>query len=208
MKELFSTHSDKIKRVLPILFKMADLECSRGGKLGMEIGNMREKILIALYIHVFGKECVSLPSTTKPETDIYVKDTPISIKTKTGPGYSGVKLSWTVDRIKAEEFCRTYFPTSNILFVRIERGKPGDFCYIPLEVQLDVLKEKGVNAYLKKPKEGTNPRGVEISAACLKFLKEHKKTHCLVIDWTSDRIPGEEDPLYKYEHWLKLWRNL
>ena len=39
---------NKIKARLPRLFYLAELECSRGGKIGMEVGSLREKIIIAL----------------------------------------------------------------------------------------------------------------------------------------------------------------
>jgi hypothetical protein len=38
----------KIKNKLPYLFQLAELETSRAGKTGMEVGSLREKILIAL----------------------------------------------------------------------------------------------------------------------------------------------------------------
>lgn len=37
----------KIKERLPYLFNVAELESSRAGKVGMEVGSLREKILIA-----------------------------------------------------------------------------------------------------------------------------------------------------------------
>ncbi|MFX1536017.1 MAG: ThaI family type II restriction endonuclease, partial [Promethearchaeota archaeon] len=82
---------------------MAEIECSRDGKIGMEVGSTREKILIALLIKYFGESRVitTIP-ITEPETDVIVDSTPISIKTITGKG--GVKVSWTVDAPSAEAF--------------------------------------------------------------------------------------------------------
>jgi hypothetical protein len=37
---------EKIKKKLPYLFNIAELESSRAGKIGMEVGSIREKILI------------------------------------------------------------------------------------------------------------------------------------------------------------------
>ena len=45
---------DKIKRRLPHLFQLAELESSRAGKIGMEVGSLREKIITALLIYKFG----------------------------------------------------------------------------------------------------------------------------------------------------------
>jgi len=46
---------DKIKSRLPHLFQLAELESSRAGKIGMEVGSLREKIITALLIYRFGK---------------------------------------------------------------------------------------------------------------------------------------------------------
>jgi hypothetical protein len=43
---------DKIKRRLPYLFQLAELESSRAGKIGMEVGSVRERIIVALLIYI------------------------------------------------------------------------------------------------------------------------------------------------------------
>jgi len=48
----------KIKSRLPHFFQLAELESSRAGKIGMEVGSLREKIITALLIYKFGKENV------------------------------------------------------------------------------------------------------------------------------------------------------
>ncbi|MBI2470513.1 MAG: ThaI family type II restriction endonuclease [Planctomycetes bacterium] len=45
----------KIKRRLPYLFQLAELESSRAGKTGMEVGSTQEKITIALLIYKFAE---------------------------------------------------------------------------------------------------------------------------------------------------------
>jgi hypothetical protein len=73
----------------------------------MEVGGLRERIIVALLIYKFGKENVitNIPITF-PEADVILKGhyNPISIKTKSGKGLSGVKIVWTVDWQKVEEF--------------------------------------------------------------------------------------------------------
>lgn len=49
---------DKIKKRLPYLFQITEIESSRAGKIGMEVGSLRERMLVALLIHRFGKENV------------------------------------------------------------------------------------------------------------------------------------------------------
>ena len=48
----------KVQNKLPKLFYRAELESSRAGKIGMEVGTLRERILIALLIYYFGEENV------------------------------------------------------------------------------------------------------------------------------------------------------
>jgi len=82
--ELFSDRAlvEKIQIRLPQLFHIANLESSRAGKIGMEVGSLRERILIALLIYRFGEESVytELP-ITETEIDVVVFDRPLSIKT-------------------------------------------------------------------------------------------------------------------------------
>lgn len=80
----------KIKERLPYLFQIAEVESSRARKVGMEVGSMRERILIALLIYKFGEENVETEiPITEPEVDVKLFGYPVSIKTITGTG--GVK---------------------------------------------------------------------------------------------------------------------
>lgn len=53
----------RIKSKLPHLFSLAELESSRAGKIGMEVGSTREKILIALLIYKYGERNVETQMT-------------------------------------------------------------------------------------------------------------------------------------------------
>lgn len=61
----------KIQNRLPYLFQLAEIESSRAGKIGMEVGSVREKIIISLLIYKFGKENINtnIP-ITKKEIDV------------------------------------------------------------------------------------------------------------------------------------------
>ena len=63
---------EKIKNRLPNLFQLAQLESSRAGKTGMEVGSAREKIIIALLIYKFGEGNV--------ETEIPITESEIDAK--------------------------------------------------------------------------------------------------------------------------------
>lgn len=125
---LFSDN-DLIKKVqtkLSKLFQIAELENQRAGRVGMEVGSIRERIIVSLLIYKFGEENVEteLP-ITEPEVDVKLFSNPISIKTKSGSGYSGVKLSWTVDAQNASEFQNQYYPSCDMIFVQIKWSKTG-----------------------------------------------------------------------------------
>jgi len=44
----------KIQNKLPYVFQLSELESSRAGKTGMEVGSLRERIIVALLIYKFG----------------------------------------------------------------------------------------------------------------------------------------------------------
>ena len=63
---------ERIKNKLPHLFSIAELESSRAGKIGMEVGSTREKILVALLIYKFGGRNV--------ETQIPITETEVDVR--------------------------------------------------------------------------------------------------------------------------------
>ncbi len=194
----------KIAKKLPILFKIAEIKISRGGRVGMEIGVLREQIIIALLIYKFGhKDVITDIPTNMREIDVIVKghSNPISIKTKTGSGFSGVKLIWTVDWEQVENFANSYKPQTDILFSQVVWDKKGIFAYIPLSVQREVLDVLTIEKYIKLPKRGTNPRGVEISSIALKECVLHDDTRKIFIDW---KVSKDLD-YNPYKEWVELW---
>lgn len=86
--ELFSDASlvEKIRRKLPMLFHMAELESSRAGKVGMEVGSLREKILIALLMYKFGEQV----EISKEALTALVEN----IKTKT------IRINWFREKVE------------------------------------------------------------------------------------------------------------
>jgi len=186
----------KIKKRLPYLFQLAEFECSRAGKIGMEIGSIREKIIVSLLIYKFGQENVdqNIP-ITESEIDVKLFGSPISIKTITGKNLSGVKLIWTVDAQKAIQFSNEYLPSCDIIFVQINWNDHGGLYYIPLEVQKSLLYQIERKDYIKLPKLGTNPRGVEITKEALSSLVNDHHTKKILIKWEKTDI--DYDPYKK-----------
>lgn len=202
-KELFEDEliSRKIQSRLPQLFQIAEIESSRAGKTGMQVGSLRERILIALLVYKYGTENVETEiPITEPEVDVKLFDTPISIKTVTGKNYSGVKLIWTVDTDKAHQFRESYRPKCDMLFVRIQWDGVGGFYYIPVETQIEVFNKIGRNEYIKLPKPGTNPRGVEITKEALSLLASDQNTNVIEIFWEKKDI--QFDPI---KRWVDYW---
>lgn len=184
------------------MFQMAELEASRAGKIGMQVGSLREGILVALLIYKFGEKNVesNIP-ITEPEVDVKLFGEPVSVKTITGKSFSGVKLVWTVDQDRASQFCDNYVPSCDMLLARIQWGGEGGLFYIPVETQARVLQRIGRKRYLKMPKPGTNPRGAEITADALSTLVSDPNARGLTIVW--QKTPINYDPL---KRWIDLWR--
>lgn len=57
IRELFEDKEviAKIQNKLPKLFHLAELESSRAGKIGMEVGSVREKIIVESVARTFFK---------------------------------------------------------------------------------------------------------------------------------------------------------
>ena len=201
-KELFSNPSNikEIKEKLPRLFQIAEIESSRAGKIGMEVGTLREKIMISFFLYKMGSEKVNVNiPTTQPEVDVVVNDEPISIKTITGNGK--VKAVWTVDASSAQKFIRGYKPKCSILLVKINWGKEGGMFFIPLEVQKKIFNKMGGDAYLDMPRAGTNPRGVEFSREALSKMLSHIETLKIPIFWIKRDIDYDI-----YKRWVEYWK--
>lgn len=192
----------KVKKRLPYLFQLAELESSRAGKIGMQVGSLRENIVIALLIYKFGETSVEkdIP-ITEPEVDVRLSGQPVSIKTITGKAFGGVKLTWTVDAQKAKEFRETYYPHCEMLFIQIIWGEVGGFYYIPLQRQRALLDKIGRERYIKLPKPGTNPRGVEIAKEALLSLVRDQESRVINILWQKTK--GDYNP---YKRWVDYWR--
>jgi len=204
LKEIFKDPLlvSKIKARLPYLFQIAELESSRAGKIGMEVGSLRERIIVALLIYKFGEKNVETEiPITEPEVDVRLFGQNISIKTITGKGFSGVKLIWTVDAQKAKEFRETYYPHCDIVLVQIKWDDIGGFYYIPVEAQKKLFDKIGRQRYIKLPKPGTNPRGVEITKEALLSLVGDKMSKVIEISWHKQRV--DYNP---YKRWTDYWK--
>ncbi len=195
----------RVKNKLPHLFQLAELESSRNGKIGMEIGFVRERILIALLMYKFGIDIVDpdIPITA-PEVDVYVNKQPLSIKTisTNSEKWASIKLIWTVEAHKALEFQKTYTPACDMLVAKIRWNGNGKLLLFSKQSQEKVLQELGKERYMKLPKENTNARGVEISEEALSVLEHCEDTRCIDVPFVRKKMDYRE----MYTKWLDAWR--
>lgn len=167
----------------------------------MEVGSVRERIIIALMMHKFGVENVKTDiPITETEIDVIVHDHPLSIKTISGARIGGVKAIWTVDAQKAREFVAQYKPKYDMLLVQVNWGGTGVFAYIPLKVQEEIFSSFGRDKYFSLPKQGTNPRGVEFSKEAMMRLSLHPDIKRIIVPWIR---PIEK--FNQYQRWLDYW---
>lgn len=206
LEELFGDRElvEKITRRLPHLFHYAERDSSRAGRVGMEVGSLRERILVSLLILKFGRENVQteLPITLH-DVDVELFGAPISVKTLTTPTrrIGPVKAIWTVDPDQARDFVETFSPTSDYLMAHLVWGDEGALYYVPLKVQEEVFDRLGRSQYFRLPKPGTNPRGVEISQQAMIELVSDPRTLRIPIRWDRPTAPYDQ-----YERWIEYWR--
>ena len=201
--EIFTDRNlvEKIKKRLPYLFQLAELESSRAGKTGMEVGSVRERIIVALLIYKFGEANIETEiPITESEVDAKLFGEPVSVKTITGKSLGGVKLIWTVDAQKAIEFRENFYPSCDILLVQINWGDNGGFFYIPVDLQKKLFDKMSRENYIKLPKAGTNPRGAEITKESLSNLVADKQCQRIIIEWQKTKI--DFNP---YKKWVDFW---
>lgn len=177
----------------------------------MEVGTLREQILVALLIYKFGEDSVNLEiRIAEHEIDALVKGSPLSIKTvmTRSSRTPAVKIVWTVDWEQVIRFVENYQPKCDMLLVVVRWGGTGGLYGVPLQAQQEVFESLGREQYLKLPRRGTNPRGVEISSTAMRALIEHPLAKTLPIDWQRPTdLDAKEVLLAPYKRWLRYWQS-
>ena len=85
--------------------------------------------------------------------------------------------------------------------IQINWGSVGGFYYIPLKVQKKIFEKIGRKKYIKLPKSGTNPRGVEITKEALSEIINFEETNFFKIAWQKTKL--DYDP---YKKWVDYWK--
>lgn len=201
-KDIFTSveFQDLIKSKLPKLFEIAEVESTRGGKIGMEVGILRERVLTSFFISKVGEDnVVSDSSATENSKDVQVNGDDISIKTFTGSGYSGVKIFWTSDTESAKRVMDTYTPKFDLIVANINWGSnKGGLYYVDKQTQRQVMDSVGRNKFLKIS-SGSNNRGITYGTDVLKKLLNHENTLKIEIDWVKTN-----EKFNIFERWVKL----
>jgi len=189
-----------VKSKLPKLFEIAEVESTRGGKIGMEVGILRERILTSFFISKAGEENVNGDSSaTENSKDVQVNGDDISIKTFTGSGYSGVKIFWTSDTESAKRVMDNYTPEFDLIVANINWGSnKGGLYYVDKQTQRQVMDSVGRNKFLKIS-SGSNNRGITYGTDVLKKLLNHENTLKIEIDWVKTN-----EKFNIFERWVKL----
>lgn len=201
-KNIFTSveFQDLVKSKLPKLFEIAEVESTRGGKIGMEVGILRERILTSFFISKAGEENVDGDSSaTENSKDVQVNGDDISIKTFTGSGYSGVKIFWTSDTESAKRVMDNYTPEFDLIVANINWGSnKGGLYYVDKQTQRQVMDSVGRNKFLKIS-SGSNNRGITYGTDVLKKLLNHENTLKIEIDWVKTN-----EKFNIFERWVKL----
>lgn len=198
--------ASRVQRILPTMFNMVELENKRGEKLGMEVGTARERVIIAMFMYIYGSDVVKFPPSTSSEIDVLVNGNPVSIKTKMNAASgAGVKLVWTSDWDRVDQFVDEYMPTSHLLFINVTWGEESGFYLIDRSTQRELWRDMGRD-YFKIPRRGTNPRGVEMSREAMLAIQGHKDTLSMMILWNRpDSLLRDR---HLYGRWVDLWNSL
>jgi len=70
-----------------------------------------------------------------------------------------------------------------------------------LDVQKSLFDRMGRENYIKLPKPGTNPGGVEITKEALSSLVGDGESNSISINWKRTKIEFNS-----YKKWVDLWR--
>jgi len=187
-----------LQRFWPIFVARANDLCLQNGKLGQEVGKMRERVILYLFYRYLGEDAencalndqtVSVNEKGK-DTLLFGRDVSIKTISATGNQFHQLKISWIEDKIMADEIARTWVPQFDLLLCRLKWNcKTEGFYYIPKDAQQEVISQEA-NA-LKT--SGGYGKGTSLSKKACESLVSHPKTL---------KIPIAMPPEYRDENFL------
>lgn len=106
-----------------------------------------------------------------------------------------------IDAEQARRFSEDFVPHCDMLLAHVNWDEIGGLYLMPCQVQNEVMSQIGRQEFIKLPKVGTNPRGVEISGKALDLMINHSNSRRISIAWQRKKIPYNP-----YDRWLELWQ--
>jgi hypothetical protein len=88
-----------------------------------------------------------------------------------------------------------------MLLIHINWDSIGYMYLFSKQIQSEGLCSLGREVYIKLPKQGTNPRGVELSSEAINYLINHKETEKIPIEFIRSQIDYNQ-----YARWLDYWQ--
>ncbi len=184
-----------IQQKLPPAFQTVEDELKGNPAVGL----LREQVILGMLIAFLGKDKVAVvPSGVNPDIDCYIESEPLSIKTVSFSG--GIRLKWTSNALKAEEFIDSFEPIGHLLVIRVTWGETGTIRFIPLDVQQSVFRQIGVADYLDY-RSSTNTRGVNLSQGAELALNQHPQSVRLPILWKKSEVI-----INPIDKWVDYWQ--
>lgn len=189
--DLFSSDDFKeyMQKFWPKFVAIANAMSTHNGRIGQEVGKLRERALIYLLYRFLGEDIDECPiddsdvGVHEKEKDVSIFDRDVSIKTLTGKNgkYSPLKLSWVDDQDKAKEFIDNFKPTCDLLVACIDWGNVANIYYIDCETQTTVLDSLPSDKRLVLAKGYT--KGTRLHSQAWLEMLQHENTLKLPINW-------------------------
>lgn len=184
-----------IVQKLPPAFELVEKELSGNPAIGL----LREHVIVGMLMAFLGESQVQpVRRGVQADVDCYVGGLPLSIKTVSGGG--GIRIKWTANAVKAEEFMSAYRPQSDLLVIRIVWGREGYIRYVPLAVQEQIFTRLG-SRYLDY-RAATNTRGVNLSGQAEAAINSHRGTLSISVVWHQT-----VSSVAPYKKWVDYWRS-
>lgn len=184
-----------IQKKLPPAFQTVEDELKGNPAVGL----LREQVILGMLIAFCKNEDIKLTeSGVNPDADCYINSKPLSIKTVS---YNGsIRLKWTSNAIKANQFINTYEPMCDLFVVRVAWGQYGEMRFIPLSTQKSVFRKLGAGKYLDYS-GSTNTRGVNLSAEAELMLNDKPESISVPIYWVKSNTF-----INPVDKWVKYWQ--
>lgn len=174
---------EKYVKGLINLYQLSQMECSRSSRLTPEVGSSRERDLISSFVSNSELD-VNYNIMNDKEEDIIINKTKISIKHSSNKSRSqtGIKIIWTVDTEKRNEFLKNFIFSCNILIVYVRFSETMDtgeleLIFIDKDNLCNIQNNyKLTNKQVFKCLDG-NSRGIEFGSEFFKEIKKNLEFH-------------------------------